>query len=85
MNKQLLITFDCKKKVIIKTRTLVKKAEHTDTFLMAGKPFYVRECYHKGRLKIISIYNPTVLVVSHVSHSNQVSKVSLFSDEIITN
>ena len=79
------ITLHCKKKVIIKTRTLVKKAEHTDTFLMAGKPFYCRECNHKERVKIISIYNPTVLVVSHVSHSNQVSKVSPFSDEIITN
>ena len=85
MNEQLLITLHCKKKVIIKTRTLVKKAEHDDTFFEAGKPFYCRECYHKGRLKIISIYNPTVLVFGHVSRSNQVSKVSLFSDEIITN
>ena len=65
------MTLHCKK-VIIKTRTLVKKAEHTDTFLMAGKPFYCRECYHKGRLRIISIYNPTVLIVSHISHSNHI-------------
>ena len=37
----ILITLHCKKTVIIKTRTLVKKAEHGDgTFLMAGKPFY---------------------------------------------
>ena len=27
---------------------------------MAGKPFYYRECYHKGRLKIIFIHKPTV-------------------------
>ena len=33
-----IITLHCKNKAIIKTRTLVKKAEHTDTFLMAGKP-----------------------------------------------
>ena len=55
MNEQLLITLHCKKKVIIKTRTLVKKAEHTDTFFVAGKCCYCRECYHNGRLKIISI------------------------------
>ena len=58
----------------------------TDTFLMVGKPYYCRERYHKGRLKIISIYNPTALVFSHVSHRNQVSKFSHFSptDAIIT-
>ena len=37
------MTLHCKK-VITKTRTLVKKAEHTDTFLMAGKPFYCQSC-----------------------------------------
>ena len=59
-----IITLHCKNKVIIETRmSLVNKAEH----------------YHKGRLKNISIYNPTVLVVSHVSHRNQFSKVAHFS------
>ena len=66
------------KYVIMKTRTIVNKAEHTDTFLMSGKPSYCRECYRKGRFKIISIYNPTVLAVSHFSHSNEVSKFSHF-------
>ena len=71
-------TLHGKKYVIMKTRTIVKKAEHTDTFLMAGKPSYCRECYRKGRFKIISIYNPTVLAVSRFSHSNEVSKFSHF-------
>ena len=60
-------------------QNISQEVEHTDTVLMAGKPFYYRQCYHKERLKIISIYyNPTVLVVSHVSHSNQASKFSHF-------
>ena len=60
-------------------QNISREVEHTETVFMAGKPFYYRQCYHKERLKIISIYyNPTVLVVSHVSHSNQASKFSHF-------
>ena len=38
--RKALITLYCKKKVIIKTRmSLVKKAEHTDTFKLQVSPF----------------------------------------------
>ena len=83
MCKWKAITLHCKSDQNISQES----RKFTDTFLMAGKPFFWRECYHNGRLKNISIYNPTVLVISHVSQSNQVSKFSHFSltDEIITN
>ena len=52
MNEQLLTTLHCKKKVIIKTRTLIKQAEHTDSFLMAGSPFTAGNAITKEDYKL---------------------------------
>ena len=50
-------------------QNISQEVEHTDTVLMAGKPFYYRQCYHKERLKLISIYNPTVPTVIRLHNS----------------
>ena len=66
-----IITLHCKKKAIIsqESRTLTH-------FKWQVNPFTTGNA---RTIKNYFIYNPTVLVVSHVSHSNQVSKVSHFS------